>query len=192
MSALTSVDSNDPNAKKVAPSFSGNERNRMFLQRNGNFSDVSLVSGADFRQDGRGFALFDYDRDGFVDLVVTSPTSPRLRILRNTLGDRLVNKSNFVNVRLTGGNKKPAIDLDLSNSNACGAMVKVTIDGKTRMFEETCGEGLSTQNSKWIHIGLGDATKIDSIEITWPSQKTTVRENVEAGAWLKISEEPKG
>ena len=45
--------------------FSGGERNRLFIQRNGNFDDLTLVSGVDFREDGRGFALFDYDQDGF-------------------------------------------------------------------------------------------------------------------------------
>lgn len=162
----------------------------MFLQRSGNFSDVSLVSGADARQDGRGFALFDYDRDGFVDLLVTSPTSPRLRILRNTLGDQQRSENNYVNLRLSGSNRNPSANLDASNADACGALVEVVAGGKTRVFEETCGEGLSTQNSKWIHIGLGDAKNVESIKVTWPSQKTTVRENIEAGTWLKIVENP--
>ena len=196
MAALTLVDSSDPKSKRVAPSFSGNERNRMFLQRSGNFEDATLVSGADFRQDGRGFALLDFDRDGYMDIVTTSPTSPRLRVLRNTLGDQSTAEGNFVNLRLTGGNSEPSASSQWSNSNGCGAMIEVVIDGEKIAFQDSCGEGLSAQNSEWIHVGLGAAEKIESIKVAWPSGKVSLREDVEAGSWLRIEEksksEPKG
>lgn len=191
MFQMTPVDRSNPNSKKVAPSFSGGERNRMFLQRDGNFADVSLVSGADFKQDGRGFAIFDFDRDGYLDLAVTSPTEPRLRILRNTLGDNVATDGNhFVKVQLVGGNKSSESSSDLSTVDACGAKLEVTINGTTRAFQKSCGEGLASQNSSWIHIGLSDAKQIDSIKVTWPSQKISVVENVTAGKWLTISESP--
>ena len=82
--------------------FSGNERNRLFMRDGDNFDDVTLVSGVDFRQDGRGFVLFDYNRDGWVDLGIISPNHPRLRIAKNRMGERLGNHG-FVEVQLIGG-----------------------------------------------------------------------------------------
>lgn len=189
MSQLTPADRSNPNSTKVAPSFSGSERNRMFLQRNGNFTDVSLISGVDFKQDGRGFAILDFDRDGFLDLAVTSPTEPRLRILRNTLADNPSSAgNNFVKVQLVGGNTNATRSDSLSNADAYGAKLEVNINGTTRAFQKNCGEGLASQNSSWIHIGLGNAKQVDSIKVTWPSQKTSVIEEVASGKWLTISE----
>jgi len=190
MAQLTQADGLDPDSKKVAPSFSGGERNRMFLQRDGNFADVSLVSGADFKQDGRGFAIFDFDRDGFLDLAITSPTEPRLRILRNSLSDQPdAASNNFVKVQLVGGNGNASPAADFSAVDACGAKLEVVVNGVTRAFQKSCGEGLASQNSSWIHIGLGIAKTVDSIKVTWPSEKTSVIENVAAGKWLTISED---
>ena len=149
---------------------------------------MTLVSGADFRQDGRGFALLDYDRDGFMDIVTTSPTSPRLRVLRNTLGDQSTEKNNFVNLRLIGGNSEPSASSQWSNFNARGALIEVVVDGQKVAFQDSCGEGLSAQNSEWIHVGLGASEKIESIKVAWPSGKVSTRENVEAGSWLQIEE----
>jgi len=148
------------------------------------------VSGADFKQDGRGFAIFDFDRDGFLDLVVTSPTEPRFRILRNTLGDDSNSASNnFVKVQLVGGNENASSVGESSATDAFGAKLQVIIDGKTRAFQKSSSEGLASQNSSWIHVGLGDAKQIDTIKVTWPSQKTSTVENVAAGKWLTISED---
>lgn len=192
MSAMTFVDPTDPSSGKVAPSFSGGERNRLFMQRDGNFKDVSLVSGVDFRQDGRGFAFFDYDRDGFQDLAVTSPGTPRLRIARNQFGDfDTGNGGNSINILLVGGSHSPTSQLEWSAAEPFGAELVVESGGATRRFQYACSEGLSSQNSKWIHVGLGDQKELETISIFWPSGKTTRMENVSANQWLKIYENPK-
>ena len=53
-------------------SFSGHERNRLFVQSRENgvveFEDRSLISGADSIEDGRAFVRMDADHDGDVDL----------------------------------------------------------------------------------------------------------------------------
>ena len=87
--------------------FSGNEANRLFLRRGDNFSDATLISGADFREDGRGFVVFDFDSDGWLDLGVVSPNAPRLRILRNRIPDIQPSDdrplSGMVRINLIGG-----------------------------------------------------------------------------------------
>ena len=62
-------------------SFSGGERNRFFLNGAGRtYTDLSGVSGLDSIADSRGFALIDYDRDGWMDLVVVNSNEPQLQL----------------------------------------------------------------------------------------------------------------
>ena len=167
--------------------FSGNERNRMFFRSDGNFEDLTLVSGADFREDGRGFVLMDFDKDGWVDLGIISPNNPRFRIVRNRIGERRPENS-FVEVSLVGGQTGTEPSQEWSARDAIGATAIATIGGSKRKFQLSCGEGLSSQNAKRIHIGLGTADKIDRLEISWPSGKKTVKENVDKGSRLTVFE----
>jgi hypothetical protein len=180
--------SEDDPAFRGSP-FSGNERNRLFMRNGDNYEDLTLVSGVDFREDGRGFVLFDYNRDGWVDLGIISPNYPRLRIIENRIGER-EGKNGFVEVQLIGGQTSAQPSTEWSSREPFGAMVLVTTGQTQRMFQLSCGEGLSSQNAKRIHIGMGDVAKIDKLEVTWPSGKKTVRENVPAGERLTIFENP--
>jgi hypothetical protein len=172
-------------------SLSGGERNRIFFRRDGNYADFSLVSGADFREDGRGFVLFDFDRDGWLDLGVTSPNHPRFRIVRNTIGDQPeLNKNQFVEVSLVGGQTSAEVSSQWSPRDAFGARVLVTTGDEKRMFQLSCGEGLSGVNAQRIHIGMGTTPAIDKLEVLWPSGKRTVRENIAAGERITIFENP--
>ena len=168
--------------------FSGGERNRLFLQRDGNFDDMTLVSGIDFREDGRGFALFDYDQDGFLDVVVVSPNNPRFRVARNQIGDRQEIKNGFVDIQLVGGHDSAEPTSEWSSRDPIGASVLVTTGTLTRKFQLSCGEGLSSQNSNRIHVGLGTVGSIDRIDVQWPSGKTSVRLNVPTGSHVIIPE----
>ncbi len=169
-------------------SLSGGERNRIFFRRDGNYVDLSLVSGADFREDGRGFVLFDMDKDGWLDLGVTSPNHPRFRMVRNTIGDKASSKNQFVESSLVGGQNSTTPSESWSPRDAYGARLVVTTGETKRMFQLSCGEGLSGVNSKRIHIGMGDASEIDSLEVLWPSGKRTVLEKIPAGERLTIFE----
>lgn len=171
-------------------SLSGGERNRIFLRRDGNYKDMSLVSGADFREDGRGFVLFDFDRDGWLDLGVTSPNHPRFRIVRNTIGDQTESTNQFIEISLVGGNPAAAASSQWSPRDPYGARVLVTTGDRQRMFQLSCGEGLSGVNAKRIHVGMGSLPSIDKLEVFWPSGRTTVRQNVLAGQRVTIFENP--
>jgi hypothetical protein len=169
---------------------SGGERHRLFLRRHDNFKDLSLISGVDFREDGRGFVLFDYDLDGSLDMGITSPNYPRFRIVKNRLAELLEKPNGFVEVKLVGGQTSTEPSSQWSPREPYGARVLVTTGDRQRMFQLNCGEGLSIQNAKRIHIGMGQTPKIDKLTIVWPSGKTTVQENVPAGERLTIFENP--
>ena len=171
---------------------SGGERHRLFMNRHGNFKDLTLVSGADFREDGRGFVLFDYDRDGWLDMGISSPNHPRFRIVKNHFKQFQEKPNNFIEIELVGGQTSAETSTDWSPRDPFGARVLATIDGKQKAFQLTCGEGLSIQNAKRIHIGMGDSDIIEKLEVTWPSGKKTTREKVKAGQRIKILEKPIG
>lgn len=179
--------------KVTGYSFSGNERNRLFLQKDDNFDEATLVSGIDFLEDGRGFVIFDYDQDGFVDLGIVTTQSPRFRIAKNnfpTIATPQTDKNASVFLSLVGGNTQLKASSEWSPRDPFGARVIATIDGVERMFQLSCGEGLAVQNSKSIHVGLGIASRIDELEIIWPSGKRTFESNIAAGQRRTLYENP--
>ena len=176
----------DPDTDEIRGfSFSGHERNRLFLRRGKNFEDFSLRSGADFTEDGRGFVVFDFDNDGAVDLGVVSNQNPRFRLLQNKLA---ADSAGFVKLRLVGGNKTATPSVDFSPRDPIGATVSVTTSQHNRLFRLSVGEGFSVQNSRTIHIGMGAESQIDQLKIRWPSGKITVETEIEVGSTVEISE----
>jgi len=133
----------------------------MLLRNDGGrrFVDVSQLLGPDFQEEfmGRGSAVGDYDNDGDLDVLVLD-LGQRARLLRNDGG----NRRNWVMVRLVG---------TTGNRDGIGARVRVTAGGKTQMRLRVSSSGYLSQSDPRLHFGLGDATRIDRIEIRWPSGK---------------------
>ena len=127
--------------------------------------------------DSRSAAWGDYDNDGFLDLFVGSVGSPNLLYHNNG------NTNHWMEFRLIGTR---------SNRSAIGAKVRVraNIDGKSfwQMREVSGGDGLSGQNSLYVHFGLGDATNSDLVRIEWPSGTVQELNNVAAGRVLTVTE----
>ena len=68
--------------------WSGYERNVFYANnRDGTFSDVSAAVGLDFVEDGRAFALADFDHDGRLEVFLKNRNAPQLRLLKNVMKD---------------------------------------------------------------------------------------------------------
>jgi tetratricopeptide (TPR) repeat protein len=137
--------------------WSGYERNVFYANnRDGTFSDVSAVVGLDFVEDGRAFAVADFDHDGRVEIFLKNRTAPQLRILKNSLQD--LPPSIIFHLR---GTK--------SNRDAIGSSVTIeTAAGRqTRILQ--AGSGFLSQHSKDIFFGLGEAKDPVRASIRWPS-----------------------
>jgi tetratricopeptide (TPR) repeat protein/peroxiredoxin len=146
--------------------WSGFERNVLFLNnQDGTFSDISGISGLDFIEDSRTFALGDFDLDGRLEAVLKNRNSPQMRYLKNVLPDLPPG----ISFRLTG--KK-------SNRDAIGA--KVTVDTKLGRQTRTvrCGTGFLAQHSKELFFGLGNANSTVQVTIEWPSGLTQKLQDV--------------
>ena len=146
---------------RAGSSWSGHERNCAYLNTgDGNFANISVASGVDFADDGRGLAFGDWDLDGDLDFWISNRTAPRLRFMRN---EQPI-KNNFVSFQLIGNGKT-------TNRDAIGARVNVfTSNSDDRPISKTlrAGEGFLSQNSKWLHFGLGEAHAIEQVTVSWP------------------------
>jgi len=137
--------------------WSGFERNVFYANnRDGTFSDVSGAVGVDFLEDGRAFALADFDHDGRQEVFLKNRNAPQLRVLKNVI-EKLPPSIAF---RLRGRK---------SNRDAIGASVTVETDlgRQTRMLQ--AGSGFLSQHSKEVFFGLGEARGPVRASIRWPS-----------------------
>lgn len=155
------------------------------------FEDLSGVSGIDDPGDGRSFALLDYDRDGWLDIVLASASAPRLRLLRNGIGDRTVNPDGFVALRFVGGNTQAEPTREWSARDGFGTAVEIAVAAGTRIFREHQPEGgYLGQHSSTMVVGLGSSDRIDSLRVRWLSGKTQVIGDVPAGSLVTVYENP--
>lgn len=175
-------------------SWSGKERNHLFLNLGGEqFEDVSGLSGLDHAADGRSFAVFDMDRDGFQDFAVVNTNDPRILIYRNGIGDSQKAggaRSGFVALRFHGGNTTASPSSSWSARDGYGAQVQVTAGGAELIREYRCGEGLAAQNSATMVVGLGHATAADSLVVRWPSGIEQRLDDVPSGRLITVYENP--
>jgi peroxiredoxin len=171
--------------------FSGSERNRLFLSSHGeSFLDVSGVSGVDSPSDGRVSVWLDMDHDGRHDLAVVNSNRPLLQLYRNETGNAAPTGGNFIALRFVGGNDSATANHQLSNRNGFGTRVVVQTDDRQITREHLCGQGFSGQNSSTMLIGLGDATMVDQLSVTWPSGIKQRFSDVLAGKLIILFERP--
>ena len=169
-------------------SLSGNERNRLFLNRNGmQFSDVSMLSGADHAGDGRSVVLWDYNRDGKTDIASVNTNAPKLVLFRNQASP--AEENNFIALRLVGGNRTSRANSGFSSRDGYGARVTLNCGPRSFVQEHRCGEGYSAQNSNTLLIGIGKAGVIDSATIRWPGGKVQRLTGLPVGKLITIHEE---
>ena len=137
--------------------WSGFERNVFYANnRDGTFSDVSGAVGLDFVEDGRAFALADFDHDGRLEVFLKNRNGPQLRLLKNVMKDLAPS----IAFRLRGVK---------SNRDAIGAAITVETESgrQTRMLQ--AGSGFLSQHSKDVFFGLGEAKGPVRASIRWPS-----------------------
>jgi ASPIC and UnbV./FG-GAP repeat. len=155
-------------------SWSGREPNVFYVRRDGRYRDASGVSGFDFADDSRAFAVTDFDGDGYPDIVLKSRLGPQVRALQNDCS-----------------NGRAAIAFVLrgtkSNRDAIGARVEV--NGHSQFLQ--AGSGFLSQHSKQLHFGLADL-KLAQVTIVWPSGSTQHLNSLEPGYVYTVIEDAAG
>jgi enediyne biosynthesis protein E4 len=148
----------------------------LFRNTGRTFADVSALSGKVFSQSfsGRGLAVGDFDNDGDLDVLISNNGEAPV-LLRNEGG----NRNNWVGLQLVAKKSNPA---------AAGALITWEAGAvKRRRLKTAGGSYLSSHDPREI-LGLGTATKIDSVEIRWPSGQVDKLTNVPVNTYLKVVE----
>jgi hypothetical protein len=148
----------------------------LFENVNGKYKNVSAISGAAFSKDfpARGLSVGDYDNDGDLDvLIINNGEAPIL--LRNDGG----NRNNWLGLQLVSTR---------SNPGAVGAIISWEAGSvKHRRLKIGGGSFLSSHDPREI-LGAGKATKIDSVEIKWPSGRVDKLTNPPINKYIKVVE----
>jgi hypothetical protein len=149
------------------------QANRIFRNQKGRFTDVSETAGADFTvaRLHRGAAFADFNRDGRIDIAVTSLNQP-IELWSNQSPAR-----NWLQLKLTGAR---------SNRCAIGARV-VCCGSRTQTRFVTNSVGYASTSDLTVHFGLGDDRKV-SLEILWPSGARQKLNDVPSNQRLSIEE----
>jgi hypothetical protein len=135
------------------------ERPQLFHNLDGaRFREVPPATGSGLAEviTARGAAFGDLFNDGHIDVVINNiDSTPSL--LRNVVN----NSNHWLTLKLVGGPKSPR--------DAVGAKVFLTASGVRQRADVCSGGSYSSSSDQRVHFGLGPASRVDKIEIYWPS-----------------------
>ncbi len=157
-------------------SFSGYERNGLFLNQEGQgFKDISGVSGVDSILDGRSGVTADFDNDGDLDLFLTTIQGEGHLLYRNNIGQ------GNASIRLT-------LEGTDSGRDAYGTIVRIKTPSGILTRIKSGGHGFMAHHDDRLLVGLGSAGEAEWIEVLWPSGLKERIHRIPAGKSLKIVE----
>ena len=152
----------------------------------GMFTDVSESTGiaALPLRVGRGATFGDYDNDGDVDIFIVNNHAPPT-LLRNEsiVGARLprpyTGRNNWLHVKLIGAG---------ANRDAIGAKIQVKTANQTQIREIYAGDSYMSFSSLVAEFGVGNATRIETLQITWQNGEIQKLHNVPANQQIRITQ----
>jgi hypothetical protein len=142
----------------------------LFLnQGRGTFRDAAAEIGGGFAQPrvGRGLACGDFDRDGDVDILLTSNNGAPVLFRNDQAAGRRSLRFHLVGVK--------------SNRDAIGAVVRVYHGGTSQMRMVKSGSSYLSQSELPVTFGVGTRDRVDRVVIEWPSGRTEEFKGVLAG-----------
>jgi hypothetical protein len=158
-----------------------------FENENGMFTEKGRAVGLNDYGIGRGSVVFDIENDGDLDVLVVNqkpvqegyPNPSVTRLFRNDAA-----RGNWLKIALAGRE---------AETHGLGSRIMVVAGGR-RMIREIDGGGSShlSQNSTIAHFGLGNATVVDSIVVTWTGGKQQVLTQQPVNTLLNIQESEGG
>ena len=144
-------------------------------QNNETFSIPQNIGFQDDTRKSYTNAIGDIDNDGKPDIVVGNDIEPNFLWANKT-----VNENNWLKVKLEGV---------ISNRNGIGNTIEINIDGQSQYRYTLAGEGYLSQNSFYEFFGMGNATEVDYVKVTWTATgETEIINNIAANQAIIIKE----
>ncbi len=156
----TLEDPNDPSQLQAQPMF-------LFRAEGEQFQDVAASSGAACSKTrwGRGLAAADYDDDGDVDIALLDCRHGVVLLRNDTPPD-----NGFLKVHL-----------DAPPSALFGASVEIKVQGTSQKRWLFADVSYLSQHAPDVVFGLGQAHRIERLEVTWADGKRKVLSDLPAG-----------
>ncbi len=164
--------------------------NRMFYNRDGQrFDEITFEGGFGHIQKGHGVAFGDLDNDGDQDIYCVMGGALEGDVFQNLLFENPGHDNAWLSLQLQGST---------ANRDAIGARIRLTVidgDGRRRTIHTTVSTGGSFgASSLRQEIGLGEATKIEEVQVVWPnadrSSQTFTDLQVNRHYWITEGERP--
>jgi hypothetical protein len=135
--------------------------------------DVTVMAA----RGSRSAAIFDLDGDGDLD-IVTNEFNAAPMVLVSNLADK--RRIRYLNVKPIG---------TTSNRAGLGAVVRVTSGGRTYTKVHDGKSGYLSQSLYPLYFGLGDATSVDRIEVSWPSGRAQTEQGpIRVNSLIEVTE----
>ena len=144
----------------------------------GHFNDVGALISPYFKdlRSGRGSAVWDFDNDGDLDIIVSHVDLRATPVLLRNDGG---NKNHWLGVTLEGTN---------GPASAIGAKVIIKSGDLKQVKINQWATSYLSYNDPRLHIGLAKNKVVDQLEIYWPNGERDVFERVEADRYIKIKQ----
>jgi enediyne biosynthesis protein E4 len=163
---------------------------------NGTFTDISAASGPGITGaiSSRGLAIGDLWNDGRLSAVVSNMNAPPSLLVNDVrtpnhwvtihpVGALVAEK--LQSRQSSAASRSPATQ---SNRDAVGARIRVKAGARILVDEVRSGSSFISNNDMRVHFGLASGTRIDWVEIRWPSGLVERFENVSVDSFHTLKE----
>lgn len=125
----------------------------------GTFADITATAGTGSLGKGHGATFADFDRDGDLDLYAGLGGHYDADTWANALYRNDGPAQHYLSIELVGTQ---------ANRSAIGTRVAAFAAGRTIRAQRQSGFGFGSSNEPLLHLGLGSATRVDSLHVLWP------------------------
>ena len=167
--------------KKAMEELEGVYKSNYLFKNNGDltFTNKAKAWNLDKPSYTNGAAYADFDNDGDLDLVMNN-INDKAFVFKNLSQENKGEKvSNFLRINLLGSQ---------GNLNGLGVKIKLYASGKLFYDDHTLQRGYKSTVEPTVHFGLGNITKIDSLEVIWLSGKRQVLKNILVNKTISLQE----
>jgi hypothetical protein len=143
----------------------------------GTFADISATAGPGITTSAsaRGLAVGDLWNDGRMSAVISN-----MNALPSLLVNQVRSPNHWIAIRTVGTK---------SNRDGIGARISVKVGSRTLVDEVRSGSSYNSSSDMRVHFGLGAATKVDSVQIRWPSGLEEVFDNLSVDSIHTLTED---